>query len=388
MALISKDIAILDVTTRSICAIVGVKKAQSVFGIKSIYEKTHQGFIDGEWLDQDESISICKDVIKNAMKQSASRTRRIYIGVPSDYVSVVTKDLIYNCDKKRKITEEDVNEILTKGNTFKNDKYMLINVSSVFYMIDDSSSLYDNVIGLEANKIRARVSYSFCEKSFVEMFNSISKSLGFNNVNYLPTCLAEVNNLLDIEQKRSYSILIDISYLTTSVSLCKGNGIVGLKSFSMGGGNISADIFENLDVEFELAEEAKSLVDLNLNYGDDAILVGDADNNLYATDVCEITKSRLDMIAEILSNIIKDFESKFSDGMPLYLTGDGILSIRGAKKYLADQLGRDLETVSPKLPGFVKPEDASKVSLLLMADALPKYNFIKQLKKLIYGGNN
>ena len=34
--LFTKDIVVLDVTSRLISAIVGVKKAQSVFGIKSI----------------------------------------------------------------------------------------------------------------------------------------------------------------------------------------------------------------------------------------------------------------------------------------------------------------------------------------------------------------
>lgn len=72
-----------------------------------------------------------------------------------------------------------------------------------------------------------------------------------------------------------------------------------MKSFSMGGAHICADIFEALDVPFEMAEEAKRLVDLNLNYSDEAVLVSDGENAVYAQDACEIAKNRLDVFAEI-----------------------------------------------------------------------------------------
>ena len=47
----TKDIAVLDVTSRLISAIVGAKKAQSVFGIKAVAEKACQGYENGEWYD-------------------------------------------------------------------------------------------------------------------------------------------------------------------------------------------------------------------------------------------------------------------------------------------------------------------------------------------------
>jgi len=386
--LLSKDIAVLDITSRYISAIVGVKKAQSVFGIKTIYEKPNQGFIDGEWLDQDDTIAVAKDVLKYAMCQAGSKTRKLFIGVPSEFISIVTKDLIYNLDRTRRVTEDDILEIIQNGNKFKTDKYVTVNVSTIFFTIDDNKTLFEDIIGMEASKIKARVSYSMCEVGFIDMFNGVSKSLGFNDVKYVPVCLAEAKNLLEVEQRRDYAILVDISYLSSSISLVKGKGIVDMKSFSMGGGNITADIFEGLDVSFELAEESKTLVDLNLNYGEEAILVSDVDSTVYGLDVSEITKARLDVIAEILSDVIKDYESKFVPNIPVYLTGDGIASIRGAKKYIADSIGKNIEIVTPKIPGFVKPEDSSKISLLMMAESLPKYNFIKAFKSMIYGGNN
>ena len=46
-SLFTKDIAVLDVNSRLVTAIVGSKRAQSVFGIKAMAEKQHQGYENG-----------------------------------------------------------------------------------------------------------------------------------------------------------------------------------------------------------------------------------------------------------------------------------------------------------------------------------------------------
>lgn len=177
----------------------------------------------------------------------------------------------------------------------------------------------------------------------------------------------------------------DIGYISSSLLVGSGEGILDLKSFSLGGGHISADMCEALDVDFELAEKARELVDLNLNYADDAILVADAgDNVIYGTEACEIVRAALDSFAEIIGGILD--EAELPSYAPLYLTGEGIAAIRGAKKYLGTALGRTVEIVAPKLPGYAKPCNATKISLLVVAESLAKFNFAESIKKLFNGG--
>lgn len=142
------------------------------------------------------------------------------------------------------------------------------------------------------------------------------------------------------EQRDSVYMLIDIGYLSSSVCIAKGEGILEMKSFSMGGAHICADIYEALDVPFDMAEEAKRLVDINLNYNDEAVLVGDGENVVYAADACEIAKNRLDVFADVISDIFKEIEEDAPSYVPVYLTGEGVASMRGAKKYLSEQLGK------------------------------------------------
>ena len=385
-SLFTKDIAVLDVTSRLISAIVGSKRAQSVFGIKSLVEKQHQGYENGEWFDKDDTVDIAKSVLLDAMKSAESRTKKLFIGVPAEFVTVVTKEVGIRLDRQRRVIDDDIDYLLKKGDDFDTDKYLTINTSAIYYSVNGDEKIYSDVRDMEATGVDACVSYMLCERSFVKTFDEVASSLGFTDVRYVATCWAECMSLLEKEQRDSVYMLIDIGYLSSSVCIAKGEGILEMKSFSMGGAHICADIYEALDVPFDMAEEAKRLVDINLNYNDEAVLVGDGENVVYAADACEIAKNRLDVFADVISDIFKEIEEDAPSYVPVYLTGEGVASMRGAKKYLSEQLGKNIEVVTPKLPGFVKPDDCSKASLLVMADNLSKFNFGEFIKKIFNGG--
>lgn len=385
-SIFTKDIAVLNVTSRLASAIVGAKRAQSVFGIKSIVEKQHQGYENGEWFDEQETLDIAKSVLLDAMKQAESRTKRLFIGVPAEFITVVAKEVSIRLDRERRVVDDDIAYLLKKGDDFDSDKFLTINTSAIYFSIDGDDKLYNDVRDMQASQVEACVSYMLCEKRFVDMFDTVASSLGFSDVRYVASCWAECMGLLEKEQRDGVYMLIDIGYLSSSVCIAKGEGILDMKSFSMGGAHICADIYEALEVPFDMAEEAKRLVDLNLNYSDEAVLVSDGENAVYAVEACEIAKNRLDVFAEIIGDVFKEFEEDAPSYMPVYLTGEGVAPIRGAKKYLSEQLGKNIEIITPKLPGFVKPDDCSKASLLLMADSLSRFDFGAFIKKIFNGG--
>lgn len=382
----TKDIVVLDVTSRLICAIVGVKKAQSVFGLKAVVEKVHSGYENGEWLDADETRKVSYDVLNEVLSHSASRSKRIFIGVPAEFVTVVTKEIHVTLDRKRRVVDADIDFLLKKGETFGQDKYVVINRAPVHYSVDTVEAYYADVRGMNASSLTGLITYVLCERSFTDFFDEIASSLCFRDIRYVSTAWAEGVSLFEKEERDNSYALLDVGYISSSVIIGRGDGVVALKSFSLGGGHISADMYQLLDVPFELAEQARDLVDLNLNYADDAIIVADADSAVYAADACEIVRSKLDVFAEVLKSVLGGMKNEFPSYAPVYLTGEGIAGIRGAKKYLSEQLGRTVEIATPKLPGYAKPCHASKISLLIVAETLAKFNFREFIKKIINGG--
>lgn len=189
--------------------------------------------------------------------------------------------------------------------------------------------------------------------------------------------------MFEREQRDAAYVVIDAGYLSSSVAVGRGEGLEELKSFSMGGGHVAADIYEVLGVPFPLAEEAKELVDLNLSYSDDAVLVADGSNVIRAAEACEIVRARLEYFAEVVASVIASTDTPTY--IPVYLTGEGFTSIRGARTVLSAGLGRTVELCAPKVPGFTRPEDSSAISLFTVAETMQK-NDRNILKRVFNGG--
>ncbi|MBO4695155.1 MAG: hypothetical protein J5656_04455 [Clostridia bacterium] len=386
-SLFTKDIAVLDIGSRLISAIVGVKKAQSVFGIKSDVEKQYAGYSDGDWLDKEETRAVCCEVLREAIEGAQSNTTKIYVGVPAEFCAVVTKNIGITLDRERKIIDADIDFLFKKGDVFANDpKYQTINHAAIYYSLNDEDKLYFDVRGLTAQKADAFVSYCLAERKFIKFFDEITKSCGFDEVHYICTPWAECLALFEKEERDNSFIMVDIGYISSHVAIGRGEGILSLASFSMGGAHIAADMLEYLDVPYEVAERAKDLVDLNLNYAEGAVLIEDGEFSITATEACDIVKARLDMFADIIKQVLSQAKYDTPAYAPIYLTGEGISHIRGAKKYLSEQLVRNIEIVSPKLPGYVKASQASKTSLLMVAESLAKFSFKDFIKRLFNGG--
>ena len=383
----TKDIVVLDVSSRLISAMVGMKKAQSVFCIKSVAEREHAGYEQGEWFDADDTRSVAISVLKEAMRNAESRSKRIFIGVPAEFTTVVKKDVAITLDRERRIIDADIDFLLKKGDTFEGSNYALINSSAISFSINTSDKLYRDVRGLVASKVVGTISYILCEKGFVRFFDEIVASLGFKDVKYISTAWAEGITLFEKEERDEPYALVDIGYISSSMIIGRGEGIEVMKSFSLGGGHISADMCEAIDIDFELAEKARELVDLNLNYQDNEILVGDGEQVIYGVEASEVVKAKLDLFAEIIYGILEESNVKLPPYAPLYLTGEGVASIRGVKKYLSSTLGMNIDIVMPKLPGYAKPCNSTKISLLVIAETLSNSKVGGFFKRILNGGN-
>ncbi len=383
--LFTKDIAVLDISSRLISAIVGMKKTQCVFGIKAVSEQEYSGFEEGQWYDEEETRRVASSVLKDAMYKAESSTKRVFIGVPAEFVAVQTEEVEIALDRERKVIDADIDYLIEKGKKNLNlEGLEIINSSAISYTIDGADKLYSDVRGLTASKVGGIITYILCVKPFIELFNGVCSTLGFKEIKYISTAWAEGITLFESEERDNMYAIADIGAISSSVMIGMGEGIVDMESFSCGGQYISADMCEELDVEFSQAEKARELVDLNLSYSEDAMLVADGENIIYGAEAKEFTMERLDYFAQIIEEFLTDFD--FPSYAPVYITGEGIAAIRGVKKYMSAQLGRTVDIKAPKLPGYAKPCHSSKISLLMVAESLTKFNLFDKIKKVLNGG--
>ncbi len=368
----SYGVAVLDIGSKEITAVIGNKTEKGVFKIKGCGSCYYSGFAGGRWFDTADLKVAVKKAVKIAEAECGATVRKLYIGVPSEFLAVVVKEVITAKARAARINDADLTTLFEQGDTYKNhSRYTTINNSAIYYTLDDKTRRFLEPRGLEAYKLTGMISYILCERSFTALFEQIAKELDLKEIEYISSIWAEGMYLFNDEKRLSQQLLVDVGYITSSVAAIQGDGLIHLSSFSLGGGHIASDIAMMFKVPFSVAEEVKEKVDLSLEYTERSYYEAEGGKyRLSALDVNEVVRSRLDTIVEFIKESIVQSRYECTTHSPVYLTGNGVTGVRGAREYMSAALKKPIEIISPDVPRFNKPKDSSTIALLDVAAGL------------------
>jgi len=365
-----KEIAILDIGSMAITVMIGERGVNGTFRIKGKGEADYAGFQKGEFLEPDQVKYAIGLAIANAETASGIKITDIVVGVPGEFTSVICRDACINFRKKKKINDSDVNQLYYVGNIYKkHPTHSVINQSPIYFTLDDGRRLIEPR-GMASTKLNGFISYVLAENNFIDFIEDILADLSIRITGYLSTCLAESMHLFEPSIRDRYVILVDCGYITTSVMLARGDGLLFLNSFSLGGGYVTGDLSQCLKIPFAEAESLKKKVVLSWNAqeGDTYEVQGkDFISPFSAVATNQIVEDRLSMIAEYILKCLDRCEFEYPEYIPIYLTGGGMNFIKGARDFLSRKLGRRVELVAPNLPHISRPDYSSEIGLLDLA---------------------
>ncbi len=359
-----QDVAVLDFGSSKITVLIGQKGLNDTFTISGKGETEYAGFADGEFYRPDQLGQAVLHAINIAETAAKTKVTKLYVGVPGDFTICTCKNVeIGFANNKHKINVGDVEELHNQGNTFYRDPNVtLINIQPIYYVLDDEKRCIDPV-GMTSGKLGGQISYLLAENKFVNMVGSIMNSLGVEKVEYVSSILAETLFLFDDNKRDQLVVLVDVGFITTTVAVGRGDGILSLHSFSLGGGNISGDLATYFQISFAEAEALKRKVALTISVGqDDVYEVGGKYYN--ASLVNEIVRARISTIARTVLKCMELNEYIIPDNIPYSLTGGGISYMRGAKDILSELCRRRVEIVAPRIPQMEVPGWSSSLGLL------------------------
>ncbi len=365
----TRETAILDFGSGKITVIIGERGVNGTLSIKSESEVDYAGFGNGEWYDPENLPQVIGRAISSAEANAGVKIERLYVGVPGEFSVVRCKDVSIAFKKRRKVKDEDVYALMSAGDTFAQDTHEVINIQPIYYNLDNDRRVIQPV-GMATTQLGAIFSYVLAETSFTRLVKSVLARVGITDVEFVSSILAESLLVLDGEKRDNTAVLIDIGYITTSVAVVRGDGLLSLNSFSMGGGHISGDLAEALEISFTDAESIKRKVMLSINAGENdiyEITSMEGIKTLPAQLVNEIATYRIGVIAKAIEKCLSLSEYEYPDYVPYSLTGGGICFMRGAKDVLSQRLGRNVEIVAPRFPQLNRPNRSSSLGLLDMA---------------------
>ncbi len=366
----TNDVAVLDIGSEKISVYYGTKSVNNTFNIKATSSVRYAGFADGEWLEEDNLPSVIQKVIREVEESARIRIRKLFIGVPGEFTTTVAKDVGIAFDRKRRVTGYDIDDLYERGNTYKNHKrYATINYAAVYYTLDDNRRLVDP-IGLTSTKLNGLISYVLCERKFIHDINAVMKGLGVREVEFISSAWAEAMYLFEEEQRDRSIILADVGYISSSVMVARGDGLLYMSSFSCGGAHISGDLTLNLNIPYTHAEQLVRQINLKREVQQDEkyrITLKDSTYEYPALEVNEIAKARIVFIGQAINKCLARCEYDFPSHLPIYVTGGGLYNFIGAKEIISRITTRSVEFIEPNDPKYAKPYYSSALGLMEMA---------------------
>ena len=166
---------------------------------------------------------------------------------------------------------------------------------------------------------------------------------------------------------------MDIGFLTSSITVVYGNGIVREETFNCGMGTVLVSLMEHFGIDYTTAEEI--LAASNISGGgipEDLTWSNmQGDQQFKVREINEVIKCSLDVLCEqadeFLSKHYSEKNATVLSTNPICLTGEGVSGIKGVAEHVSRRLSRLTEIVVPELPYFDKPSFSSRIALLDMA---------------------
>lgn len=385
------DVCVMDLGTSKISALIGSRGINNTLKIVASSSKEYAGYYNGEFVEPEQLNDEIGKAIADVETNYGCKLKKIFVGVPTDFSTCITKQFMQNFSDRIKIEQEDILDIYQQANELKdNDNYVLISCSPISFTLDDGRQVL-NPIGEKTTRISGELSYIYAEKDFISKVNIALRKYGVSSVEYLSSPLSTNTYLLSQSQRQTPSIVIDCGFLSTSVSIVKGNGILSLNSFAVAGGQIVSDLSECLKISYKEAENLKKQLILSVvpQLSDGYEIVKNGQTTLISmTEANDIVCARLEMICSLINKCLSQSQKKDLFKMPFYLTGGGICFIKGAKDFVSKYFGVNVEVLSPPNLQLSKPNYSTLLGLLnsaIIQEQKKKTNkfldFIKKITK-------
>ena len=377
------QVAVLDIGSSKIKAVIGERGVNKTFVIKGECEQEYAGFYNGLFFDTIELKELVKESLITVMNNCGVKVDTLYIGVPGDWCSVVVREHRMAYQRKRKITDEVLDEMYNSAYNVKSDDYQLINRAAMYYVLDDNRRVA-SAIGQVTESLKGVFSFILCEKYFIDIFSSICNEMGIANVEYVAISLAEASYLFSPEIRDRMAILLDCGYTSTTLSIIQGDGLLYQKSFAFGGGFITAQLADKLGIDVLIAERLKRKVNLSCEYTEDdcyKVYDGSKEYEYSSVNVNNIVDLAISDLCENIEMCLVDSRLQFPEYIPISLTGGGVSYMRGIKEAITNRVNMATEIIFPNTPYMNKPIYSSMLSLLdvALSQGPQKVSFFKKI---------
>ncbi len=361
-------VAVLDIRSFEVAVFFGERGVNNTFVLNAISTEPYEGYREGKFFNVQSLTDAVSRAISVVEQTCGTRLRTLYVGVPGEFVKVVPKEKHTGFQKKRRIGEKEIEALFESGKS-KEPDYRFIRATSMIYTTTDRRRIVDPT-GIVSEGLSGRLSYFYCSEYFASTVEKMFKGSKVE-LFFLPTQFAMASYLIPPETRDEYALFLDAGFLSSSVLVLLGGGVIAQRSFWWGRGQIADNVASRLDIPYEgaLALLGKANLFVKKDAGSFEFVFRNETYDISVADLVEAVKEGLDGMCEYIYAILERCSGKDFDNKPLYVSGEGLWDIRGAHEYMSKRISRICEPIAPDLPYYDKPDMSSRIALLDMACA-------------------
>lgn len=371
----NESVAVLDVRSYEVTFYLGSKGVNDTFVFCGSHTEEYEGFSKEGFFDEESFRRAVVAAITTVRQNYEGVIGEIYVGVPTAFLTLQTKGHTLSFPRKRKISAQDIDLLYESGLNGLLSKERCIRRFNMYLTLGDNRKYFsaNDLFGVPTTLLKGALCYYFVADCFFDVIHSVLGKLGFNKIYLLPTSLAQSLYLLPEQKREGYAFLLDVGFLTSSISVVYGNGIVHEETFDCGLATALVGLMQELNVDYATAKEILSTTDVSGGaVSKDLLWTSEqGDVSFPQQDINDIVKYALDILCEKVENFfMKHYREKDAEPLtvnPISLTGEGMAVIKGASEHISKRLNRLTEIVFPDLPYYDKPIYSSRLALLDMA---------------------
>lgn len=383
----TQEVVVMDIGSYKIRMLVVARPNNGIFTVKKMVQIPYEGYCHGDWVDEKSTLSAIGTAISRI--RDVCKIRTLYVSVPGEFCEVRTNNGTGTSFAKRhKIDKNDLENLFVKADPFAEDADKIcINRSAIYYNIAGTSSKLVNPEGEVTTELTGYLSYIGADRRVIDFLTDclVRNGIGEGNVRYTCGMYAEMMCLFDDSVRdKGPVVMVDAGYLSSTIAVIRGDGLMHMQSFSCGNGFFIAWLQEALDISFDAAGELYHNTDLSYQPRPEdmsTVKVKDADGNEVemAWPMLKIQAYVRECIAAFAGYVktaLESFGDRYLTTNALYLTGGGLM-IRGADDCFGKKVGHSF--IQWATPAACCPE--YKASCFADCIGIAHYAFAQEDKK-------
>ncbi len=362
----SRSVAVLDVRSSEVTVVVGERGVNNTFVFKASKTEPYDGYDESAFFDTDKLSDAVFRAVSAVERICGERLRRLYVGVPGAFTRVIPREQVIGFPKRRTIGHKDLAALFASGRE-PLDGYRCIRATSMIYVTSDDRRVVDPV-GLSSASLSGVLSYFYCSDYFAETMERIFSGMKIE-LSFLPAEYAMATYLIPSETRDEYALFLDVGFMSSSLCVLLGNGVLAQRTYFVGKGQIAAVLMQRFSLPYDAAVAllAKANLFVRSNSGKTEVSVQGVSYEVDTDELIEAVKEGLDAICEAIGGFLEECSAKELDFKPLYVSGEGLAEIRGALEHVSKRVSRVCEMLAPDLPYYNKPAMSSRIALTDLA---------------------